>query len=129
MTLIASEVALTVLLLIGAGLMLRSFVRVMSQPPGIDTAGRLTVNLTLPRSRYADADALRRARRELDTRFSGIPGVIAAGANNNLPLTGSDSRQGITVEGLERREGDSPVRAHMRIVTTDYFEAAGIASG
>jgi hypothetical protein len=48
-----------------------------------------------------------------------MPDVIAAGANNNLPLTGSDSRLGITVEGMVRREGDSPVRAHTRIVTTD----------
>jgi putative ABC transport system permease protein len=125
-TLIATEVALTVLLLVGAGLMLRSFVRVLSQPAGIDTANRLTVNLALPPTRYPDRDSLRRARRTLDERFSGIPGVIAAGANNNLPLSGSDSRRGITVEGLERREGDSPVRAHTRIVTPDYFKAAGI---
>jgi predicted permease len=125
-TLIATEVALTALLLVGAGLMLRSFVRVLSQPPGIETAKRLTVNLALPRTRYPDPDALRRARRNLDERFSGIPGVIAAGANNNLPLTASDARRGITIEGLERREGDSPVRSHTRIVTPSYFKAAGI---
>ncbi len=124
--LIGTEVALTALLLVGAGLMLRSFVRVLSQPAGIEMANRLTVNLALPRSRYPDAEALRRARRSLDERFSGIPGVIAVGANNIFPLTGSDARRGITVEGLERREGDSPVRSHVRIVTPDYFKAIGI---
>lgn len=66
-------------------------------------------------------------RQSLDERFGGIPGVIAAGANNNVPLTGSDARRGITIEGLERREGDSPVRAHPRIVTPDYFKAIGIS--
>jgi predicted permease len=125
-SLIATEVALSVLMLVGAGLMLRSFIRVLSQPPGIEIANRLTVNLTLPRSRYPDADARRRARVSLDQRLNSIPGVIAAGANNNLPLTGSDSRQGVTVEGFERSESDPPTRAHLRIVTPRYFEAAGI---
>ena len=125
--LIATEVALTAMLVVGAGLMLRSFVRVLSQPPGIETADRLTLNLRLPRSRYADADAVRRARQSLDERLNTIPGVIAAGANNNLPLVGSDSRQGLRVEGYERGEADPPTRAHTRIVTSRYLAAAGIA--
>ena len=127
LALIGGQVALTVMLLIGAGLMTRTFVRVVSQPAGLETTGRLTVNLRLPRLRYPDRDALRRARRALDERFETIPGVLAFGANNNLPLTGSDSRQGITVEGLQRVPGDAPVRAHMRIVSPGYFAAAGIA--
>ena len=84
------------------------------------------MTLTLPRTRYPNPDAVRQARRQLEERFSTVPGVLAAGANNNLPLTGSDSRQGVTVEGYERREGESPVRAHIRIVSTGYFDAAGI---
>jgi putative ABC transport system permease protein len=125
-TLIGGQVALTVMLLIAAGLLTRTFVRVLAQPAGIETAGRLTVNLTLPRARYPDRDALRRARRAIDERFATMPGVVAFGANNNLPLTGSDSRQGITVEGFQRVPGDAPVRAHMRIVSSGYFAAAGI---
>jgi putative ABC transport system permease protein len=124
--LVVAEVSLTSLLLVGAGLMLRSFERVLSQPAGFDTANRLVATVTLPRSRYTDRDAIRRARRGIEERLRAIPGVIAVGANNNLPLTGSDSRQGITVEGLERRDGDAPVRAHVRIVTPDYFRAMGV---
>ena len=124
--LIASEVALTVLLLIGAGLMVRTFMRVASAPSGIETDNRLTVNLTLPRVRYPNPDAIRQARRALDERFSTIPGVLSVGVNNQLPLTGADSRLGITVDGFERREGDSPVRAHTRIVTPSYFSTLGI---
>jgi predicted permease len=52
--------------------------------------------------------------------------VLAVGATSNLPFTDSDSRQGITVDGFERRAGDSPVRAHTRSVTPGYFSAAGI---
>jgi putative ABC transport system permease protein len=125
--LIGAQVALTLLLLIGAGLMVRSFVRVLSQPAGLDTANRLVINLTFPRSRYPDGDAVRRVRRQLDERFSGMPGVIAAGASNNLPLSGADSRQGVTVDGYQRQADESPVRAHIRIVTAGYFTAAGIA--
>jgi putative ABC transport system permease protein len=124
--LIAGQVAMTVLLVIGAGLMVRTFLRVLAQPAGIDTANRLVVNLTLPRARYADRDAVRRGRRALDNRFLTVPGVLAFGANNNLPLTGSDSRQGITVEGFQRVPGDNPVRAHIRIVTPGYFETMRI---
>ena len=125
-TLVVAEVSLTALLLVGAGLMLRSFERVLSQPAGFETANRLTAAVTLPRSRYGDADAIRRARRELETRFRQVPGVITVGASSALPLTGADSRGGITVEGFERTENDAPVRAHVRMITPDYFRAMGI---
>jgi putative ABC transport system permease protein len=127
MALTAAQVALAVLLLVGAGLMTRTLLQVLSQSAGVETADRLTVNITLPRSRYGDRDAVRRARRALDERFTTTAGLLAFGANNNLPLTGSDSRSGITVEGLQRTPGDNPVRAHVRIVTPGYFPAAGIA--
>jgi predicted permease len=119
-------VALTVLLLVAAGLMLRTFGRVLAQPVGFDTANRLTVSMVLPRSRYGSADAVRRARASLDERLNGVPGVIAAGASNNLPLSGSDSRSGVIVDGYERGTDDPPTRANTRIVTARYFEASGI---
>jgi putative ABC transport system permease protein len=124
--LIVAEVSLSTLLLVGAGLMLRSFERVLSQPAGLETANRLTATVTLPSSRYPNADARRRGRSEIETRLRRIPGVLAAGATDRLPLSGSDSRGGITVEGFERRPGDSPVRAHPRVVTPDYFRAIGV---
>jgi putative ABC transport system permease protein len=126
MALIGGEVALTVLLLIGAGLLTRTFWRVLTQPAGIVTTNRLTVHLTLPRTRYPDRNAVLAARRALDERFAAIPGVVAFGASNNLPLTDSDARQGITVEGYTRSAGEVPVRAHLRIVSEGYFGAAGI---
>ena len=124
--LIVAEVSLTSLLLIGAGLMLRSFERVLSEPAGLEIANRMTANVSLPRTRYPDIDSYRRARQEIETRLQRIPGVIAVGATDRLPLSGADSRGGITVDGYERREGDAPVRAHIRVVTVDYFRAMGI---
>jgi putative ABC transport system permease protein len=124
--LIVAEVSLTSLLLVGAGLMLRSFERVLSQPSGFETAGRLTAMVTLPRSRYGDADAIRRGRREIEKRLRAIAGVLTVGATTALPFTMADSRGGITIDGYERREGDAPVRGHIRVVTTDYFRAMGI---
>lgn len=124
--LIVAEVSLTSLLLVGAGLMLRSFERVLSEPAGLDIENRMTATVSLPRSRYPDHDAMRRARHEIETRLRRIPGVIAAGATDRLPLSGADSRGGITVEGYQRRDGDAPVRAHIRVVTPDYFRAMGI---
>jgi putative ABC transport system permease protein len=125
-TLVVAQVSLTSLLLVAAGLMLRSFERVLSEPAGFDTEGRVTTTITLPRIRYDNPDAIRRARREIESRLQRIPGVLAVGANNILPLTGSDSRRGITVEGFERYEGDSPVRSHVRIATPGYFQAMAI---
>jgi putative ABC transport system permease protein len=126
--LIAAQVSLTSLLLVGAGLMLRSFEEVLSEPSGIETTDRVTTTIVLPRSRYANADALRRARRDIEARLAGISGVQAVGATNNLPLTPTDSRRGIGVDGYQRGEADPPTRAHVRIATPGYFRAVGITT-
>jgi putative ABC transport system permease protein len=125
-SLMVAEVSLTSLLLVGAGLLLRSFERVLSQPAGIETDNRLTATLTMPRTRYADSDALRRARIEIETRLRSTPGVSAVGATAFLPLTRQDARRGISIENVEHGENDPPTRAHLRIVTAGYYSAAGI---
>ena len=125
-SLIVAEVSLTSLLLVGAGLLLRSFERVLSQPAGIEIENRLAATVTMPRIRYADSDALRRARTEIETRFRSMPGVSAVGATAFLPLAPPDARGGITIENVERGDNDPPTRAHLRIVTAGYYAAAGI---
>ena len=124
--LVVAEVSLTSLLLVGAGLMLRSFERVLSQPAGFETEQRLTAAVGLPRTRYPNADAIRRATREIESRVRSIPGVVAVGATSAFPLTRADSRGGITIDGYQRREDEPPVRAHLRVVTPGYFQALGI---
>lgn len=124
--LIVAEIALTSLVLVGAGLTLRSFQRVLTEPSGIDTAGRLTFNVRLPRARYADGEALTRFYAELERRFAADPAIRRAGATSALPLTPADQRNGIVIDGLERTAEDGPTRAHPRSVTPGYLPAAGM---
>ena len=123
--LIVAEVALTSLLLVGAGLTLRSFQTVLSQPAGIDTSDRLTFRLGLPGSRYKDPAAAMRFYSELEDRLAGEPLIGAVGAAMLPPLTGLDGRGGIVVENREVGPGDGPTRAHPRPVSANYFQAIG----
>ena len=123
--LIVVEVALTSLLLVGAGLTLRSFQTVLSQPAGIETSNRLTFRLGLPGSRYKDAAAAVQFFTDLENRLAAEPLIGAVGAAMLPPLTGLDGRRGIVVENREVGPGDGPTRAHPRPVSSNYFHAIG----
>ena len=124
--LIVAEVAMTSLLLVAAGLTLRSFERVLSQPAGFETDSRLTVRMALPRSRYPEREAYRRFVVDLESRLQHLDGVAAAGATSMLPLSGNDARRGIAILDRQRADGEAPWRAHQRIVTPGYFAALGL---
>jgi putative ABC transport system permease protein len=123
--LIVAEVALTSLLLVGAGLTLRSFQSVLSQPAGIETDQRLTFRIGLPGARYPDAAAAARFFRELESRVAAEPLIRAAGGTMLPPLTGMDGRRGIVIENRDVGPDDGPTRAHPRVVTANYLQAAG----
>jgi putative ABC transport system permease protein len=123
--LIVAEVALTSLLLVGAGLTLRSFQTVLAQPAGIDTDHRLTFRIGLPGARYNDREAANRFFRELESRLAAEPMIQAAGGTMLPPLTGLDGRRGVVIENREVGPGDGPTRAHPRPVTSNYLKAAG----
>jgi putative ABC transport system permease protein len=123
--LIVAEVALTSLLLVGAGLTLRSFQTVLAQPAGIDTDHRLTFRIGLPGARYNDREAANRFFRELESRLAAEPMIQAAGGTMLPPLTGLDGRRGVVIENREVGPGDGPTRAHPRPVTSNYLPAAG----
>ena len=123
--LIVTEVALTSLLLVGAGLTLRSFQSVLSQPAGIETRDRLTFRIGLPGARYNDRAASLRFFNELESRLASEPLVHAAGGTMLPPLTGMDGRRGVVIENREVGPGDGPTRAHPRPVTSNYLTAAG----
>jgi putative ABC transport system permease protein len=123
--LIVAEVALTSLLLVGAGLTLRSFQAVLSQPAGIETDNRLTFRIGLPGTRYPDRPASIRFFSDLERRLAGETLIKAAGGTMLPPLTGMDGRRGIVVENREVGPGDGPTRAHPRVVTSHYLQAVG----
>jgi predicted permease len=130
LALVVSEIALASLLLVGAGLTLRSFQTLLRAQPGFASDGVLTSVVALPGARYRNNEMLVATVDQIETRFSAIPGVRAVGATSLLPLSGQDSRRGVVVEGRVAPP-DTPTRAHPRSVTPGYFRAMGIqlASG
>lgn len=123
--LIVTEVALTSLLLVAAGLTLRSFQRVLSEPAGIETANRLTFRIGLAGARYQDAATAERVFADIESRLAAEPLVRSVGAAMLPPLTGLDGRQGVAIENRERQPGDAPTRAHPRVVTANYLSTIG----
>jgi putative ABC transport system permease protein len=125
LALVVSEIALASLLLVAAGLTLRSFQSVLNLPPGFQTKGSLTGSVTLPAMRYRSDESLLTTFTQIEERLRGLPGVRAVGATNMLPLSGRDGRRGVGIEGREPTP-NVPTRAHPRSVTPDYFHAMGI---
>ncbi|HYV18801.1 MAG TPA: ABC transporter permease [Verrucomicrobiae bacterium] len=123
--LVAAQMALSVLLLIGAGLLLRSFEALRRVDPGFGTSGRMAADLALPDGRY-DAEKGAAFFRTLAANLESLPGIEAAGMVNVLPLSGSNVSSNYSVEGepVHSRE-DSP-NANRRAVAGRYFSALGL---
>jgi predicted permease len=124
--LVVSELALSVMVLVGAGLLIRSFTRVQSVPPGFNPNGVLTMELTLTGPRHADAQAVLESYRQLWTRLAALPGVTAAGGISALPLSQMMAWGPITVEGRLPPPGERFINADQRFVAGDYFRAMEI---
>ncbi len=123
--LIVTEVALTSLLLVGAGLMLRSFQAVLSEPAGIETDHRLTFRIGLPGARYRGSASAAQFFSDLEARLAAEPMIQAAGATMLPPLTELDGRRGVVIENRDVGPDDGPTRAHPRVVTANYIQAMG----
>ena len=122
LALVVSEVALASLLLVAAGLTVRSFQTILRADPGFVSDGVLTFNLPLPTARYREAEGQLRLFRQVEERIAALPGVEVAGSTTHLPLGGSDSRRGVGIEGREPTP-DTPTRAHVRAITPNYLRA------
>ena len=119
--LVVAEIALAVVLLVGAALVVRSVVRLAAVPPGFDPAGVLTFELTMQGQRYAKGADGHLAYRELWRRIAALPGVEAAGAISALPLSQMFAWGPIVVEGRTRAPGEAFINADMRFVDGEYF--------
>jgi putative ABC transport system permease protein len=119
---VTTQVALSVALLIGAGLLVRSFVRLQDRTFGFSTREVLTAQFLLPRDRYASTEATGRFLSQLVRTVATLPGVESAAAINTLPLTGFNAMRPYGLPGRqpEERFGE------FRIVTPDYFRAMSI---
>ncbi|MSO48699.1 MAG: FtsX-like permease family protein [Acidobacteria bacterium] len=124
--LVIGEVALAVLVLIGAGLLVRSYARLQQVSPGFSADGVLTLELTLTGPRYPNAEAIREAYRTLWEQLDTIPGVTASGGVTALPLSNFFAWGPITIEGRVPPSGEVFINADMRTVAGRYFEAMKI---
>ena len=123
--LVVAEVALAVVLLVGAGLLLRSFLRLQQADPGFRPEGVLTMSLALPQARYPKGPERVTFYERLIARVAGLPGVRAAGATSDLPWTGYDENLSFNIEGRTFPPNEGPgVRYHH--ATPDYFRAVGV---
>jgi predicted permease len=124
--LVVTELALSVMLLIGAGLLIRSFIQLQRVPPGFNPSGVLTLELTMTGRKYADAATVLETYKQLWQRLAHLPGVTAAGGVSALPLSGMMAWGPITVEGRMPAAGEKFINVDIRIVGGDYFSAMQI---
>lgn len=123
---VIAELALCTMLLIGAGLLIRSFYRAKDVPPGFNPHNALTLELTMSGPKYQDKKAVWSAYHELWQRLQSIPGVTAAGAVTSLPLSQMFAWGPITVEGRVPPAGEKFINADTRMVSGNYFQAMEI---
>jgi predicted permease len=123
---VIAEIALCVMLLIGAGLLIRSFVRVRDVNPGFNPRNVLTLELTMAGERYKDKTAVLADYHELWQRLENLPGLTSAGAVTSLPLSQMFAWGPITVEGRVPPPGERFINADVRMVSGHYFQAMEI---
>ncbi|MGA2739624.1 MAG: FtsX-like permease family protein, partial [Bryobacteraceae bacterium] len=125
-TLVIAEVAISLVLLVAAGLLLRSFASLEKVDPGFRAQNVLTFGVSLPPARYrTDAQTSGFFHALLD-RVSTLPGVSTAGAVNPLPFSGSNMSGSFIIEGYDAPTGAAAPHADQRIVSPGYFKTMGI---
>ena len=122
--LLAAEVALSIVLLAGAALLIRSFLHVQSIHPGLDADAVLTLGINMPAATMEEFEALPGQYREMLAQAESVPGVLSAATISGLPFGGGATSMDMIVEG--RDHGENYPSAFWRLASPDYFEAMGI---
>jgi predicted permease len=124
--LVVAEVALAVVLVVGAGLMTRSFVKLLQVDLGFSRDHRVAVNYSISTARHSTSAEMRDTYREMLNHVRAVPGVIAAGAIRDLPFRGDGEAIGFVPPGVTRSaDGDLP-RATLMFTSDGFFSAMGI---
>ncbi|HEX8880309.1 MAG TPA: ABC transporter permease, partial [Candidatus Acidoferrum sp.] len=123
--LLVGEVAVSMMLLAGAGLLIRSFAGLRSVSPGFDPQGLLTLDVSVPDAHYRTSLALEGYWDQALAKLGGLPGVASVDAVTPLPLSGDDFSSSFSVEGRSVPEKDQP-SAELRWATPNYFRTLGI---
>jgi predicted permease len=125
-TLVTVQIAVALVLLVGAGLMLSSFQRLLAVDAGFRPDRVLTGMVDLPVARYENETSRRTFYARLLEQVRALPGVTAAGATSTIPMGGSYSDSVILAEGYQMKPGESLISPNRLEVTPGYFEAMGI---
>ena len=121
-----AQLALSVVLLISAGLLIRSFVLLQQLHPGFTARNLLTFGLTMTGQKYADRQTVLSSYRRLYEQLDSLPGVKASGGTTALPLTQTYAWTPITIEGRTPLPGEKFINADERIISGNYFQAMEI---
>ena len=124
--LVISEVALSLVLLIGAGLMIRSFWKLQNIDPGFDTRNGLTMSVFLTWIRYSEPHQWLSFCDRAIEQIRAVPGVVSVGATTKIPLAGGGSTQPFSIEGRPTAAIAEQPMAQTRYISPDYFRAIGI---
>ena len=123
--LVVAEVALSLVLLVGAGLLVRSFARVLATRPGFEPESVLTASLSLPEAQYKQDQQIRGFYRDLMARLQELPGVKAAGASTDLPLQAGWNHV-FTPEGYQPPPGAGLNLCYHSVILGDYLQTMGV---
>jgi putative ABC transport system permease protein len=123
--LVIAEVALALVLLVGAGLLVQSLVRLQQVALGFDPRGVLTFNVAMPVDSNTSPQQIASFYQQLTERLRALPGVVNASVVFQLPLSGSGATTGLTIEGRVRNPGDS-ANGVIHMADPEYFRTMGI---
>lgn len=124
--LVVGQVALALVLLVGSGLLVRSFQRLRAVDPGFEASGVLTFRVAPPPTKYPDGEATARFYDQLVERLEALPGVEGAAGISTLPLTGGGPILTTVIDEFPPAEGEFPPVFLIRRVTPGYFETMRI---
>ena len=124
--LVMMEAALAMILLVGAGLLLRSFAKMLATDPGIETTHVMTASLALPRQDYPTQEKVGGFYSELQKRLEAMPGVRSVGFSSNIPLIGRNSSRLFAAQGYIKKPDEGWSLASNYLVAGNYFGALHI---
>lgn len=125
-SLVVVEIALALAVLVGAGLLVKSFLHVQQVNPGFNPEGMLTMHLSLPMTKYSEAPQRANFYKQVINDVRALPGVQSVGAVSVLPLSGGGSSGSFRIEGRDVPPGQSSPHGARWAATPDYFKTMGI---
>ncbi|MBA3442415.1 MAG: ABC transporter permease [Pyrinomonadaceae bacterium] len=125
--LVISEIALSLVLLVGAGLLVKSFLRLLNVDAGFNPRNVLTTGVALPKAKYAEDQQVAAFYRQLLERVEALPGVESSGVVSHLPLSGTEWTNSFTIEGRPPLPPGQDIFADLRWISPGYFQTMGMS--